>query len=375
MGHALASFNPAYGQGMTVAPCEALALRNAIIEAPVRRAARFFAAAAKIIDVPWQMVVGGDLALPQVPGPRPFPMRLINTYIGRVQKAAVDYPIVAAAFAKVLHLLAPPPTLMAPSLTWRVMLHRQRPAILWCRCRHCGTGLTCGSREGGGGRSLPRLGRKLVHDRLRHGRRRRRQQRLTAVILADGVGRPTPTPPRRSRRRSVPRWPQSRTELPATNDMEINMTYGHGYEVATRRLGTLAPDVIDVMVPAFEARTSPLSSIIIHHCHGVATEVAPDATAFGCANLNLTALIYAAWTPAVGDGEPHRRWACKLSADLAPAALPGGYANLLPDSAAGQIAYAFGRNASRLSSLKTQFDPAGTLRAIPLPPAAARASP
>jgi 2-polyprenyl-6-methoxyphenol hydroxylase-like FAD-dependent oxidoreductase len=128
MGDALASFNPIYAQGMTVAACEALALRNAMIEAPVRRAARFFAAAAKIIDAPWQMAVGGDLALPQVPGPRPFPTRLINTYIARVQKTAVDDPVVAAAFVKVLHLLAPPPTLMAPSLIWRVMLHRQRPA-------------------------------------------------------------------------------------------------------------------------------------------------------------------------------------------------------------------------------------------------------
>ena len=86
MGDALASFNPIYGQGMTVAACEALALRDALTQAPDRRAAPFFAAAAKIVDMPWQIAVGGDLALPQVPGPRPFPMRLINAYIGRVTK-------------------------------------------------------------------------------------------------------------------------------------------------------------------------------------------------------------------------------------------------------------------------------------------------
>ncbi len=130
MGDALASFNPIYGQGMTVAACEALALRDALAEAPNRLAARFFAAAAKIIDVPWQMAVGGDLALPQVPGPRPFPVRLINAYMARVRKAAVDDPVVAAAFVRVMHLLAPPPTLMAPALMWRVLRHRfdRRPS-------------------------------------------------------------------------------------------------------------------------------------------------------------------------------------------------------------------------------------------------------
>src|SRR5271156_5686080 len=46
-----------------------------------------------------------------------------------------------------------------------------------------------------------------------------------AAIRADGVGRPRPAPPRRSRRRSVPRSSRSRTEFPATIDMEINMTY------------------------------------------------------------------------------------------------------------------------------------------------------
>jgi len=125
MGDALASFNPIYGQGMTVAACEALALRDALREAPGRRAARFFTAAAEIIDVPWRIAVGGDLALPQVPGPRPISVRLINAYIARVQKAAIDDPIVAAAFIKVMHLLASPPTLMSPSVIWRVLAHRQ----------------------------------------------------------------------------------------------------------------------------------------------------------------------------------------------------------------------------------------------------------
>jgi 2-polyprenyl-6-methoxyphenol hydroxylase-like FAD-dependent oxidoreductase len=121
LGDALASFNPIYGQGMTVATCEALALREALKIGIDGLAPRFFKAAAKVIDIPWQVSVGADLALEQVPGPRPFPVNLINAYVGRVQRAAVQDPTVAAAFMKVMHMVAPPPSLFAPAIAWRVL--------------------------------------------------------------------------------------------------------------------------------------------------------------------------------------------------------------------------------------------------------------
>jgi 2-polyprenyl-6-methoxyphenol hydroxylase-like FAD-dependent oxidoreductase len=125
MGDSLASFNPIYGQGMTVAACEALALRAALAKGLDGLAPRFFRAAAQVIDMPWQLAVGGDLALPQVPGPRPFPLKLINAYVARVQRVAVHDAVVAAAFVKVMHMLAPPPSLFAPALMWRVWQGRQ----------------------------------------------------------------------------------------------------------------------------------------------------------------------------------------------------------------------------------------------------------
>jgi 2-polyprenyl-6-methoxyphenol hydroxylase-like FAD-dependent oxidoreductase len=120
MGDALASFNPIYGQGMTVAAGEALALRAVLAKGLDGLAPRFFKAAAHVIDTPWQLAVGGDLALPQVPGPRPFPVKLINAYVARVQRVAVHDAVVAAAFVKVMHMLAPPPSLFAPAVMWRV---------------------------------------------------------------------------------------------------------------------------------------------------------------------------------------------------------------------------------------------------------------
>jgi 2-polyprenyl-6-methoxyphenol hydroxylase-like FAD-dependent oxidoreductase len=128
MGDALASFNPIYGQGMTVVACEALALRAALKKGMDGLAPRFFKAAARVVDVPWQLAVGGDLALPLVPGPRPFPVKLINAYVARVQRVAVHDAVVAAAFVKVIHMLAPPPSLLAPALMWRVWRGLQRVA-------------------------------------------------------------------------------------------------------------------------------------------------------------------------------------------------------------------------------------------------------
>jgi len=126
MGDALASFNPIYGQGMTVAACEALALRDALSHGTTGLARRYFKAAAKVIDIPWQLAVGGDLALPSVVGRRPFPLKLINAYVARVQRAAVEDPVVAAAFVRVMHMLAAPPSLFAPSVVRGVLRHGGR---------------------------------------------------------------------------------------------------------------------------------------------------------------------------------------------------------------------------------------------------------
>ncbi len=120
MGDAMASFNPIYGQGMTVAACEALALRAALGDGIDGLAGRFFRAAAKVVDSPWQIAVGGDLALPAVQGARPLPVRVVNAYLARVHRAAVHDVDVAGAFVKVVHMLERPETLFAPRVLWRV---------------------------------------------------------------------------------------------------------------------------------------------------------------------------------------------------------------------------------------------------------------
>ena len=123
MGDAIASFNPVYGQGMTVAACEALALRDALARGLDGAHRRFFPAAAKVIDVPWQLAVGADLAIPSVPGERPRAVRFVNGYLARVFRAAPHDARVARAFMKVAHLIAAPSSLFAPDIVVRVLWH------------------------------------------------------------------------------------------------------------------------------------------------------------------------------------------------------------------------------------------------------------
>ena len=136
MGDAIASFNPVYGQGMTVAACQAVALQAALERGLADVHRRFFRAAARAIDVPWQLAVGADLAIPSVPGERSRGVRSINAYLARVFRAAPRDPKVALAFMKVAHLIAPPPSLFAPHIVARVLWHSRdagaapgRPAV------------------------------------------------------------------------------------------------------------------------------------------------------------------------------------------------------------------------------------------------------
>ncbi len=123
MGDAITSFNPIYGQGMTVAACEALVLREALAASadPAGLAGRFFRGAGRVVDVPWTLAVGGDLSMDQVPGPRPLPVRIVNAYIGRLHRVAPHDAVVSTAFQKVVHMLSAPTTLFAPHIVWRVL--------------------------------------------------------------------------------------------------------------------------------------------------------------------------------------------------------------------------------------------------------------
>ncbi|WP_208542920.1 FAD-dependent oxidoreductase [Nocardioides euryhalodurans] len=125
LGDALCSFNPIYGQGMTVAAEEVLALDAALAEGDDRLARRFFKAAAAPVDVAWKLSVGSDLALPEVEGERSLEVRAVNAWVDRVLAVAEHDPVVARQFVRVIGFLDPPSALFRPTVLRRMLAARR----------------------------------------------------------------------------------------------------------------------------------------------------------------------------------------------------------------------------------------------------------
>ncbi|MEV4258799.1 FAD-dependent oxidoreductase [Spirillospora sp. NPDC049652] len=127
MGDAFCSFNPVYGQGMTVAALEALTLR-AHLERGVPEPLPFLKDVAGVVEAPWQISAGGDLAFPQVEGVRPPEVEMMNAYMGLLQSAMTRDPAVTRAFMRVAGLVDPAPALMSPEMIYRVLKNGTPPA-------------------------------------------------------------------------------------------------------------------------------------------------------------------------------------------------------------------------------------------------------
>jgi 2-polyprenyl-6-methoxyphenol hydroxylase-like FAD-dependent oxidoreductase len=132
IGDAICSFNPIYGQGMTVAALEALALRDCLSRGTDDLARRFFRAAAAPIRQAWQLSTNPDLALPEIHGTPPLTARLFNRYVDRVLAAAESDTAAADQFIRVTSLVDPATRLLRPGMLWRAARanrHRQRRGI------------------------------------------------------------------------------------------------------------------------------------------------------------------------------------------------------------------------------------------------------
>lgn len=128
IGDAICSFNPVYGQGMSVAAMEARALREVLRGGVADLPRRYFRAAAKIVNVAWELGAGSDLAFPEVEGKRPISMRLTNRFADWVLTASETDAVVHNQFARVTGLLDSPARMYHPSFIFRVatILRRRR---------------------------------------------------------------------------------------------------------------------------------------------------------------------------------------------------------------------------------------------------------
>jgi 2-polyprenyl-6-methoxyphenol hydroxylase-like FAD-dependent oxidoreductase len=121
VGDAVASFNPIFAQGMSVAALEALALHHQLHRHGTHRlASRFFRTADRIIDVAWKASTYNDLYQPAVIGKTPL-TRVFNGYLTAIHRACLTEPAVTAVFLSVLGFIRPPTALFQPAFVARVI--------------------------------------------------------------------------------------------------------------------------------------------------------------------------------------------------------------------------------------------------------------
>lgn len=121
VGDGVCSLNPMYAQGMTVAALEALTLRRHLQGGVAPQPRRFLRDVARVVDVPWQIAVGGDLANPGVEGRRTLTVKSMNAYLSRLHAAAVHDASLAIASVRVAGLVDRPQALLRPGVVRRVL--------------------------------------------------------------------------------------------------------------------------------------------------------------------------------------------------------------------------------------------------------------
>jgi 2-polyprenyl-6-methoxyphenol hydroxylase-like FAD-dependent oxidoreductase len=123
VGDAYCAFNPVYGQGITVAACQAVLLRDALRRAATATRVRLVDTRelqlklASVADLPWEVATSEDLRQPSS-GARQSPIQqLLGRWSAELATLATHGdPTAYRTFAGVYHLMAPPVELFHPML-------------------------------------------------------------------------------------------------------------------------------------------------------------------------------------------------------------------------------------------------------------------
>ncbi|WP_435876909.1 FAD-dependent oxidoreductase [Streptomyces acidicola] len=130
-GDALCTFNPIYGQGMSVAAMSAVALRDALADMrrtpTTRRVQRALLAASRQA---WDISAGSDKKMPGATGNALASRavdRPVDWYLSRIQERIPGDPEVGEVFRRVLALSAPVSALFAPKVARAVLFGSPAP--------------------------------------------------------------------------------------------------------------------------------------------------------------------------------------------------------------------------------------------------------
>jgi len=123
------------------------------------------------------------------------------------------------------------------------------------------------------------------------------------------------------------------------------------------------PTRIDILIEYASSKPSALSGIAIQTVFGVASRVAPDATAFRHRAFPYAPIIVSQWLDPAHTAE-NVAWARDCWGALHPFA-GGVYVNDLGENDEERVPAAYGGNYQRLAALKKKYDPDNFFRLNP----------
>jgi 2-polyprenyl-6-methoxyphenol hydroxylase-like FAD-dependent oxidoreductase len=127
VGDAVCSFNPVYGQGMTVSAIEAEALGRLLADARTAGglgqgfARRWFGTIKPVVDAAWKGGLLEDSRLPELANRRPISLRPMQWYMERVHRATHRSALVTDQFYRIMNFLDPPTRLFRPRIMAELM--------------------------------------------------------------------------------------------------------------------------------------------------------------------------------------------------------------------------------------------------------------
>ncbi len=127
IGDAISTFNPVYGQGMSVCSLEVDELRQLLENCqgrstiPDDMAKKFFRKTAKIIETPWMLATQSDFLYPETSGKRPVHTNVLNWYLLRMLQLCSGNDRIVKTFYEVLHFIKKPTAFFHPQVFFPVI--------------------------------------------------------------------------------------------------------------------------------------------------------------------------------------------------------------------------------------------------------------
>jgi FAD/FMN-containing dehydrogenase len=118
---------------------------------------------------------------------------------------------------------------------------------------------------------------------------------------------------------------------------------------------------IETLLRYLPQMPSPASGVGLQQLHGVASRVAPSATAFSHRAEQYDFLIGSQWSEAA-DSDRNVQWTRALFEAMQPHLEASVYMNNLGDEGPARVRAAYGENYSRLASVKRAYDPDNLFR-------------